>query len=481
MRVRLSAQADAGAWRDAARALYLAGLPPRAVEWQVGPADDLFGGADPLPEPRPKAVPPRVPKAFPDRLNAAICHSDPGRFALLYRLLWRLQDQPDLLQIAPDPDVQQLHRMVKAIGRDCHKMHAFVRFREVQGQGPRRFIAWFEPDHHIVARATPFFARRFADMDWLILTPKGRAAFQAGQLTTDEIACDNPQLDDPTEALWRTYYASIFNPARVKIKAMQSEMPRKYWKNLPEAALIPELIAGADDRVRQMAAQQAKAPPAFHAAIQARRAAPAIIPADDWQALRAEALDCTRCDLHGQATQTVLGEGPQGAALMIVGEQPGDHEDLAGRPFVGPAGQVLDRALAQAGIDRGASYLTNAVKHYKFQPRGKKRIHQRPNAGEVSHCRWWLRREVDLVQPRLIVAMGATAMLGLTGQQVTMTRIRGQILRTQDGPAILPTWHPSYLLRLPDPDLVRAETAHFESDLRQAAAFISAGNPAAPR
>lgn len=479
MRVRLASQADPREWRDAARALYLAGIAPEEVDWQTGAGDDLFGGADPLPAARSGAAAPRVPKAFPERVEAAICHSDPDRFALLYRLLWRLQDEPRLLEVAPDPDVQRLHRITKAIARDSHKMHAFVRFREVEGQGTRRFIAWFEPDHHIIARATPFFARRFVDMDWLILTPKGRAAFQDGQLTTDETACEKPDLEDATEALWRTYYSSIFNPARLKIKAMQSEMPRKYWKNLPEAALIPELIAGAAGRVREMAAQQAKAPPAFHAAIQARRPAPAIIPADDWQAMRAEAADCTLCPLHGQATQTVLGEGPRDAALMILGEQPGDHEDLTGRPFVGPAGQVLDRALAQAGIDRDATYLTNAVKHFKFLPRGKKRIHQRPSAGEVSHCRWWLRREIDMIRPRLIVAMGATAMLGLTGKAVRMTQIRGQIIRTQDGPAILPTWHPSYLLRLPDAALARAETANFESDLRQAAAFILAQNAAA--
>ncbi|MFT4012173.1 MAG: TIGR03915 family putative DNA repair protein [Paracoccus sp. (in: a-proteobacteria)] len=186
---------------------------------------------------------PRVPKGFPEAAAAALCHSDPGRFALLYRLLWRLQDQPRLLDIAPDPDVAALRRMVKAVGRDCHKMHAFVRFRELDlGAGTRRrFAAWFEPDHHILARATPFFARRFADMDWAILTPRGQALFRDGILRTDEAPCDKPDLDDPTEAPWRTYFSATFNPARLKIKAMTSEMPRKYWKNLPEAGRIPGL------------------------------------------------------------------------------------------------------------------------------------------------------------------------------------------------------------------------------------------------
>ncbi|WP_185958554.1 UdgX family uracil-DNA binding protein [Paracoccus laeviglucosivorans] len=470
----MSAQADPLEWRKAARALAMAGIAPDAVRWSVG--SDLFA-ADPVP--MSERAPPRVPRAFPGLLETAICHSDPERFALLYQLLWRLQNQPKLLEIAPDPDVQRLHRMVKSVRRDSHKMHAFVRFREVPGQGPRRFIAWFEPDHHIIAHATPFFARRFADMDWLILTPKGSARFHAGQLHTDETPAEKPDLEDATEALWRTYFSSIFNPARLKVRAMQSEMPRKYWKNLPEAELIPGLIASAKDRVAQMAAAAPKAPPAFHAAIQSRRVMPEA-PTGTWDMMRADAMACTRCDLHAQATQAVLGEGPEDAPLMIVGEQPGDHEDLTGRPFIGPAGQVLDRALAQAGLDRGRIYLTNAVKHFKFVPRGKRRIHQRPNTAEVSHCRWWLKQEIELVQPRLIVAMGASAVLGLTGQPVKMTDVRGHVVAGV--PPILPTWHPSYLLRLPDATAAKAETANFTRDLALAAEFIaSAGNPAGLR
>nr|WP_255453266.1 UdgX family uracil-DNA binding protein [Paracoccus shanxieyensis] len=468
----MSAQADPLAWRQAARALVMARIAPDAVDWQMGAGRDLFGGDDPLPAPPPGAIPPRVPRVFPGLLATAICHADPARFALLYRLLWRLQTESGLLEIAPDPDVQALHRMVKAVRRDSHKMHAFVRFREMPGDDSRRrFVAWFEPDHHIIAHATPFFARRFADMDWLILTPKGSARFHEGQLHTDEIAAKKPDLEDATEQLWRTYFSSIFNPARLKVKAMQSEMPRKYWKNLPEAELIPGLIAQAQSRVTQMQQQQAKAPPAFHAAIQSRRPAARPAPADPWSALRHDAAACTRCGLHAQATQTVLGEGPQDAALMIVGEQPGDHEDLAGRPFIGPAGQILDRALGQAGLDRSRIYLTNAVKHFKFVPQGKRRIHQRPNAGEVSHCRWWLQREIEQVQPRLIVAMGATALLGLMGQAGKMTDLRGRLI--PGAPPVLPTWHPAYLLRLPDRAAAEAETANFTRDLELAAAVLA--------
>lgn len=471
MRVGLEREADAPGWRATARALALAGIPPEAVDWQGG--EDLFGSADPLPEPRPDAAPLMVPKGFPALIEAAICHSDPGRFDLLYRLLIRLQSEPGLLEILPDPDVQRLHRLVKAVNCDVHKMHAFVRFRELPGDGRRRFAAWFEPDHHIVARAAPFFARRFADMDWLILTPRGQAAFCDGALQASETPAEKPALEDPTEDLWRTYYASIFNPARLKLQAMRSEMPRKYWKNLPEAGLIPGLVAGAGARVAGMAPDR-RAPPAFHAALHARRPEPAPLPAGDWERLRAEAEACTRCGLADHATQTVLGEGPRDAALMILGEQPGDLEDLAGRPFVGPAGQVLDRGLALAGIDRGAAYLTNAVKHFKFLPRGKRRVHQRPNAGEVTHCRWWLQSELALLRPRLVLAMGATAVQGLTGRAPRMAEIRGRILPLADGVAMLPTWHPAYLLRLPDREAAEAETAHFHADLRRAAEFLNA-------
>ena len=185
--------------------------------------------------------------------------------------------------------------------------------------------------------------------------------------------------------------------------------------------------------------------------------------------IAAEEEACRRCPLYANATQVVPGEGPAEARLMIVGEQPGDQEDIAGRPFVGPAGQVLDRALEEAGLDRAELFLTNAVKHFKFEPRGKRRLHKKPNAGEVTACRWWLDREIATVRPRLIVALGATAAGALAGHAVSVMRERGPA-EFADGPGFI-TVHPSFLLRLPDPAEKARQYDLFVADLRKAGAI----------
>ncbi|WP_232479234.1 UdgX family uracil-DNA binding protein, partial [Roseomonas rosulenta] len=230
-------------------------------------------------------------------------------------------------------------------------------------------------------------------------------------------------------------------------------------------------------------------PPAHHARIQARRraaedaAAPAgdgATPPGSLAALREAARGCTRCPLHCDATQAVFGEGPDRAALMIVGEQPGDREDLAGRPFVGPAGAVLDRALSTAGIDRAGVYLTNAVKHFKHEPRGKRRLHVTPRAEEVEHCRWWLRQEIALVRPRLVVAMGVTAAFALTGGTRRIGDLRGRVLPFGPGRELLVTTHPAHLLRLPDARRAAEETARFHADLAAARGHLAARAPRVP-
>ncbi|MDB5415962.1 MAG: polymerase [Rubritepida sp.] len=468
--VILKNPSDFGEWRGAARDLLLRGAAPDEVEWRTGEISDLFDGGPVAAIPR-AGTPPRVPEAFLELAEAVICHSDPARFALLYRLIVRLQSDRHLLSVAFDEDVAAARLLEKSVRRDCHKMTAFVRFRETPGtqEGRRRFVAWFEPDHHIVARTAPFFARRFSDMDWMILTPKGSASLNGDTLSVAEAPAQKPVLADPTDALWLTYYANIFNPARLKVKAMRAEMPKKYWANLPEAALIPSLIANASARVAAMAEQARQNPPAFHDRLRARRSteeAPA--PIGDLATLREEARTCTRCPLHCHATQTVFGEGPEAAPLMIVGEQPGDMEDLAGRPFVGPAGKLLDSVLAKAGIDRSAAYMTNAVKHFKYEARGKRRIHKSPNAGEIDHCRWWLGMEIDIVKPRLVVAMGATALAALTGRKTKVSDMRGRMHELAPGRALLATVHPAYLLRIPDARLRKEETERFRADLETA-------------
>jgi DNA polymerase len=182
---------------------------------------------------------------------------------------------------------------------------------------------------------------------------------------------------------------------------------------------------------------------------------------------------CTRCPLYEGATQVVPGEGPRDAALMVVGEQPGDQEDQAGRPFVGPAGHVLDLALERVGIDRRQIFVTNAVKHFKFVQRGKRRIHQKPDASEIEHCRWWLDLERQLVQPRLVVAMGATAARGVFRRQLTIARTRGQVRPLDDAHGLV-TVHPSYLLRLDDEASKRREWNAFLDDLAVARDWLAA-------
>lgn len=462
--VRLAPGADLAGFRDAARRLAAEGVPPEAVTWTQEAAPGLFGAALAV-APIAEAPPLRLPRAVAALVPEVVSHRDPERHALLYALIWRVtQGERHLMEVASDPLVHRLSRLAKAVRRDLHKMQAFLRFRQVPGEGAReRYAAWFEPDHHILEAAAPFFVARFPSFDWSILTPEASIHWDGEALRSGPAGRrgDVPE-SDAFEPGWRAYYASTFNPARTNLAAMRAEMPKKYWRNLPEAAAIPEMVRAAGTRVAAMIDREAVPP-------QKRRPdrALAAMTAQEPDSLAALNGIIRRSEpLVPGATQAVLGEGPVGAGIAFVGEQPGDQEDRQGRPFVGPAGQVLDRALAEARIDRATAYLTNAVKHFKFEERGKRRIHQKPTAGEVAHYRWWLDRELGFVQPRLVVALGATAVLALSGQAVPITRARGPA-RFGDKPyAGFITVHPSYLLRLPDAAKAEAYGA-FVDDLRR--------------
>jgi probable DNA metabolism protein len=484
-RIRLAHQTDFAGWRAAARQALLAGLSPDALDWRVegDEAPDLFATEAAATAAPAQAQAPKVPRAFIGLAETVILHRDPGRFALLYRLLWGIQRQPKLLEDASHPDVHLADQVAKAIRRDIHKMHAFVRFREVTVEdGEAHFIAWFEPDNFIVEAAAPFFVRRFTGMRWTILTPDRTASWDGEHLTFASGASqEQAPTSDRLEVLWRAYYANIFNPARLKLAAMTREMPRRYWKNLPEAALIGPLTEQAAAREDAMLKAAPTEPPQF-AAVEARRRAAApvtVAPSGDERPrslaeARTAAADCRRCPLWEPATQTVFGEGPARARLMLVGEQPGDREDLAGKPFVGPAGAMLDRALAEAGIPRAEVYVTNAVKHFKFEPRGKFRLHKTPETAEITTCRWWLETERALVRPDLTVALGASAAQALLGRRVTIGRERGRIAALPQGGALWITVHPSYLLRLPDEAAKVKEYAKFVADLASAWAWLDA-------
>ncbi len=254
--VPLAGPDDFAGWREQARRLLQAQVPPERVLWQVpGEGEgDLFALGQIPPAPPANAPQPRVPRAFLALAGRAALHADHTRFALLYRLLWRLQTKPGLLEDAADNDVRKLHDLVRTVRRDIHKMRAFVRFRvvEVEG-GAEHYVAWFEPSHHILRANAAFFVNRFTAMHWSILTPAGSLHWDGQVLREGPPARrEDAPAGDPAEDLWRKYYASIFNPARLKVGAMLKEMPRRYWKNMPEAALIPGLIAGAQAREAAM-------------------------------------------------------------------------------------------------------------------------------------------------------------------------------------------------------------------------------------
>lgn len=461
---------DYAAWRAEARRLLGADAAPEVVDWRVqDQAAGLFAAASAPSE--PPALHISVPRAFPALAEQAIRHSDPERFALLYQVLWRLtHGEHELLADATDPDIVRLQAMAKAVRRDAHKLHAFLRFRPIVTEVGPRYLAWFEPGHHILRAEAMFFVRRFAQLHWSIMTPELSAHWDSETLdfgpggNRQDVPCE-----DAGDALWRTYYVAICNPARLKPTAMRAEMPRKYWRNLPETREIPRIMAEAPARVAEMIARGGSVP-----ASSRQRPPPISAPGiaagmDDLASLRAEVLADCALPWATRATQAVFGEGPPSASLMLIGEQPGDKEDLVGRPFVGPAGQLLDRALAEVGIDRGAIYLTNAVKHFKYTPIGRRRLHQSPDAEDITHYRPFLRREIALVRPRLVVALGASALRALAGKALVVGKVRGLSLELPDTPPVLPTVHPSYLLRLPDATVKREEYGRFLADLREAA------------
>lgn len=457
---------DFAEWRSAARGLLASGIAPEDVSWRGSEEGASLFGDEAVAVPAGAVSLPRELLEIAERV---ICHRDPEVPARLYRIIWRAARDRQLLARTTDAEVDWLRKADKAIRRDVHKMHAFVRFRRLgEAAGRESFAAWFEPSHRILRLTAPFFQRRFYGMDWAIVTPDARAIWQGEMLsygpggTKDEV----PE-SDVVEDQWRAYYGAIFNPARVKIDAMRAEMPKKYWKNLPEAQDIAPLLAGAEARVERM--RETAVSMANPLTDKWRtRVQDELLLGDDVKTLGdvARAVDrCTRCPLYCNATQGVAGEGPEAARIMVVGEQPGDQEDLQGRPFVGPAGQVLNAALEEAELDRTRLFLTNAVKHFKFEPRGKRRLHQNPTTGEIDMCRWWLDKERALVEPDLIVTLGASALRGVTGKSASIASMRGRVHDLEGGAKLIATIHPSFLLRLPDRERAAKEREMFVADL----------------
>ncbi len=432
-RIVLARDTDWDGWRAATRAHVLAGTPPEALAWSIG------AQAEPLPEASGSFG---VPRALVALAAQAIQARDPGRFDLLYRLVWRAQAGEPVLEQPDDAELTRAHRLALAVRAEAHRMRTHLRYLALADPapdpGPTLYLGWYAPAHFVLEANAQLLARRFAAMRLAILTPEASAywdgaALRFGPGLDPALVADDAAL----AAQWRDYGPDILAASRG-------------FTAIPPAEALDE-----DPRPPDR-------PPIGPVVLPSPRD-PALV------AAAAEAAACRRCPLGAPATQTVFGEGPAGAPLLLIGEQPGDQEDVIGRPFVGPAGQILDRALEAAGIDRRSIYITNAVKHFKFTPRGTRRIHQTPEAPEIQVCRFWLDVERVQQRPSLTVLMGATAARAVLGRPVTIGRERGRPFRLPDGGNGFITVHPSFLLRVPDAASRAREYAAFVADLRAAA------------
>ncbi|MBS1815717.1 MAG: UdgX family uracil-DNA binding protein [Acidobacteria bacterium] len=455
------------AWRTLAREALMRGDAPETIDFRdatVAAPQSLISTSSEL-----RVVPTErkayVSALFLEKARVVAAHRDPQRWNLLFRLLYRLQSNRNLLKIEVDADVSAMLRMEQQVRRDIHKMHAFVRFRSMMDQHGEHMIAWYNPEHRILELAAPFFAERFAVMRWSIFTPDASVAWDplVKQLQFGPGAGrESAPAEDEMEELWKTYYSGIFNPARLNPSVMRSHMPVKYWGQLPEVALIPTLIQSAGERVNEMVQLQTSKP----------SAAPFVPERHSLPALREAMPGCRGCDLYKCATQVVPGAGGAHAPLMLVGEQPGDQEDLEGKPFVGPAGKLLRKALEEIHVTSKEVFMTNAVKHFKFTQRGKRRMHQSPRMSEITACKPWLLAEIDAVKPKLIVCLGASAAKSLLGGTFALMRDRGKVLSTPFAEHVMATVHPSAVLRAPDHAMREQLFHHLRDDLASALQFV---------
>lgn len=465
--MRVEVGPDLDSFRQAARGLLARGVSPEQVLFtEEGQGQGSLLAPDVVAPSAPVAGL-SVPPAFLELAEKVACHRSPERWGLLYRVLWRLtHGERKLLEVESDPDVYRVLMLAKGVQRDAHKMKAFVRFRKVEREGEEYFIAWHRPEHLIVRYVAPFFARRFPAMRWSILTPDASVSWDLTRLTYGPgVPRSEAPEGDVLEEMWGTYYASTFNPARLNVRAMRAEMPKKHWATLPEARLIPELVRQAPERTARMVTPKLELSDSSRYLPEHR----------DLASLARAAQGCQACPLHARATQTVFGEGPVDARLMLVGEQPGDNEDLEGKPFIGPAGQLLDEVLSGVGLAREQLYVTNAVKHFGWVPgEEKQRLHAKPGRREVLACKAWLDAEVAQVKPKMILCLGATAAQSFLGTGFRINLSRGQIFETPWAPAWMATFHPSALLRMPDERARAQARVHFEQDLRKVADTLRA-------
>lgn len=381
-----------------------------------------------------------IPRMFIALAEKVACHRSGEQWSLLYSTLWRLtHGEPYLLHLVTDPVIHKLQTMQKNVGRDAHKMKAFVRFKCYEDHGKTHYIAWHKPDHKIVKLVASFFQRRFSVMQWTIFTPDESVHWNGEILQFGTGISDKEiNLTDTQDELWKIYYRATFNPARIKLKAMRREMPIRYWPTMPETSIIADMLKEAPQRVEKMLEYQEGL----------ATSAKEFLPKEfNLESLRIAASQCQGCNLYRCAKQTVFGIGSERAKIMFVGEQPGDNEDIAGLPFVGPAGAILAEALQAANIKRESVYLTNAVKHFKHTLRDNRRIHVSPNIHEINACKPWLTAEIKMIEPKIIVCLGLTAARALINPGFRIKDQRGKLLEFSGKQKILATFHPSAVLR----------------------------------
>ncbi len=433
-RYALAHETDWTGWRNATRQFVLAGIEPADLTWTVGSDGDAapeVDGSFTL----SRTLVTLTAQAFQARENE--------RFGLLYTLVWRAHHGDLALDDPADPDLRIARRWALSVRADAHRMRTQLRFTKLSLDGEPHFLGWYEPDHFVLESNARVIARRNPGHCFTIVAPDGTAHKDQSGLRFAP-GLKNPGDDETLLAWWDAHQETILAATHAGGALPEAEELDEVPRPLDRPSLGPIVLAASQPRGAANLAREARG--------------------------------CERCTLFGPATQTVFGEGPRDTRALFIGEQPGDQEDVIGRPFVGPAGQLLDEALEEAGIDRRIIYITNAVKHFKFTPRGRRRIHQPPSPHEIDICRFWLDAERAAVNPALIVLLGGSAGRAVLGRPVAVTRERGRPFTLPDGGTAFLTVHPSYLLRQPDEASRAREYAAFMRDLRAVRDLISYGS-----
>ncbi len=419
-------------WRLSARYLLGQRIPPERVQWLApGSLFDDPDWANKCARQEPAQL--KVPRDFLCIARRVAHHRRESRCALLYRLLWRLlHGEAHVLRVAADADVAELLRLDAAVRRSSHKTKAFVRFRQVNTDDDEtHFVAWHQPEHPVLPLVASFFAKRFSDMRWSILTPDASLHFDGRRW---QLGPGQPRHAAPTsdvlESLWRDYYCAIFNPTRVMVRAMQSEMPKRHWPTLPETVEIPRLLAEAQQQVDEMIAMQKTMPSPAPLLRQPLRAL-----SDVQQQLR----QCRACGCCSQSKPSVLGCGSDHPSLVVLGDVPHADDHRAGHAFAGRHGALLEDALQVAAIEREHVYMTHAFKHMGSDS-GK-----RPRASQQGACRNWLIAELEQLKPKVVLCLGLHAARVLLGAHLNLRQPRGQVFKTPWAAAAMVTCHPRKL------------------------------------